>query len=81
MSDSTASPPFFRALLVDEPTSGLFRRRIVERPLSELPDHEVLVRVHYSSLNYKDALSASGNRGVTRRYPHTPAAWATRWRR
>ncbi len=30
------------------------------------------VRVHWSSLNYKDALSASGNKGVTRSYPHTP---------
>jgi putative YhdH/YhfP family quinone oxidoreductase len=28
--------------------------------------------VLYSSLNYKDALSASGNKGVTRTYPHTP---------
>jgi putative YhdH/YhfP family quinone oxidoreductase len=28
--------------------------------------------VHYSSLNYKDALSAAGNKGVTRQYPHTP---------
>jgi NADPH:quinone reductase-like Zn-dependent oxidoreductase len=27
---------------------------------------------HFSSLNYKDALSASGNRGVTRQYPHVP---------
>ena len=26
----------------------------------------------YSSLNYKDALSASGNKGVTRNFPHTP---------
>ena len=26
----------------------------------------------YSSLNYKDALSARGNKGVTRQYPHTP---------
>ena len=26
----------------------------------------------YSSLNYKDALSATGNKGVTRKYPHTP---------
>ena len=26
----------------------------------------------YSSLNYKDALSATGNKGVTRNYPHTP---------
>lgn len=38
----------------------------------DLPDHEVLVKVSHSSLNYKDALSASGNKGVTRSYPHTP---------
>ena len=37
-----------------------------------LEQDEILVKVHYSSLNYKDALSASGNRGVTRNYPHTP---------
>ncbi|MBM2839777.1 MAG: quinone oxidoreductase [Bacteroidetes bacterium] len=40
--------------------------------MSELPAGDVLVRVHYSSLNYKDALSATGNKGVTRKYPHTP---------
>jgi len=28
--------------------------------------------VTHSSLNYKDALSASGNKGVTKSYPHTP---------
>ncbi len=39
---------------------------------ADLPDGDVLVRVKYSSLNYKDVLSATGNRGVTRRYPHTP---------
>ena len=37
-----------------------------------LAENEILVKVHYSSLNYKDALSASGNKGVTRNYPHTP---------
>ena len=31
-----------------------------------------MIKVKYSSLNYKDALSASGNKGVTRNYPHTP---------
>ncbi|HZJ09323.1 MAG TPA: oxidoreductase, partial [Trueperaceae bacterium] len=41
-------------------------------PASVLPDHDVTVAVAYSSLNYKDALSASGNRGVSRYYPHTP---------
>lgn len=33
---------------------------------------EVLIKVQYSSVNYKDALSASGNKGVTRTFPHTP---------
>jgi alcohol dehydrogenase len=45
---------------------------VVERDTRDLPAGEVLIRVSYSSLNYKDALSASGNRGVTRNYPHTP---------
>lgn len=37
-----------------------------------LPDHEVLIKVHYSSLNFKDALSASGHPLVTQSFPHTP---------
>ncbi|MCB1664560.1 MAG: YhdH/YhfP family quinone oxidoreductase [Pseudomonadales bacterium] len=45
---------------------------LIERKLAELPPGDVLIRVLYSSLNYKDALSAAGNRGVTRHYPHTP---------
>lgn len=62
----------FRAMLVSEVEEKQFRRDIVERQTSDLPDGDVLVQVHYSSLNYKDALSASGNRGVTRNFPHTP---------
>ncbi len=62
----------FKALLVEEPEEGSFTRRIVERSTSDLPPGEVLVRVRYSSLNYKDVLSATGNKGVTRKYPHTP---------
>ncbi len=64
--------PLFRALWVEESPEGAFTRRVIERSLDDLPAGEVLVRVTYSSLNYKDALSASGNRGVTRQYPHTP---------
>lgn len=40
--------------------------------IDDLPEGEVLIRVSHSSLNYKDALSASGNKGVTRSFPHTP---------
>ncbi|RJG09249.1 acryloyl-CoA reductase [Pseudomonas cavernicola] len=62
----------FKALLVSEGAAGVFEQKVVERDTSELPAGELLIRVQYSSLNYKDALSASGNRGVTRSYPHTP---------
>jgi alcohol dehydrogenase len=61
----------FQAMIVEE-REGVFTRRIGSRAVGDLPAGEVRVRVHYSSLNYKDALSASGNRGVTKRYPHTP---------
>ncbi|MFH1070264.1 MAG: YhdH/YhfP family quinone oxidoreductase [Candidatus Glassbacteria bacterium] len=62
----------FPALVVEEDGAGGFTRRVKEREIDELPPGELLVRVQYSSLNYKDALSASGQRGVTRQYPHTP---------
>jgi putative YhdH/YhfP family quinone oxidoreductase len=59
-------------MVVTQTAPDRFQRAIVTRNLKDLPAGEVLIRVRYSSLNYKDALSASGNRGVTRRYPHTP---------
>ncbi len=62
----------FKALVVAEAGEKKFTRGIQERTLDDLPEGGVLIRVHYSSLNYKDALSATGNRGVTRKYPHTP---------
>ncbi|MFC1463370.1 MAG: YhdH/YhfP family quinone oxidoreductase [Candidatus Brachytrichaceae bacterium NZ_4S206] len=62
----------FKALVISERSEGGFERSVMTRRLADLPANDTLIRVHYSSLNYKDALSATGNRGVTRRYPHTP---------
>jgi acrylyl-CoA reductase (NADPH) len=62
----------FKALVVREVEKGTFQRSVENRTLEELPPGEVVVQVHYSSLNYKDVLSATGNRGVTRNFPHTP---------
>ena len=45
---------------------------IIEKSIDDLPEGDLLIRVSFSSLNYKDALSASGAPGVTRNYPHTP---------
>lgn len=61
----------FRAFVV-EAVDGTFTHRVKNKNITDLPENELLVEVHYSSLNYKDALSASGNKGVTRNFPHTP---------
>ena len=58
----------FKALEVSEK----FSLSIVEKDLADLPEGDLLIKVDFSSLNYKDAMSASGMPGVTRNYPHTP---------
>ncbi len=62
----------FKALVVEETKTGEFVVNVKKKAVKDLPEGDVLVRVKFSSLNYKDALSATGNRGVTRKYPHTP---------
>jgi len=61
----------FKCYRVFETESGV-ETRIVEMGFDDLPEGEVLVKVSYSALNYKDALSASGHKGITKQYPHTP---------
>lgn len=62
----------FKALVVEAGDGKTYVRKIKQRAVEDLPEGDVLIRVQYSSLNYKDALSAIGNKGVTRNYPHTP---------
>ena len=62
----------FSAMIVEESAPREFTRQIRNRTIDDLPAGDLLVKVHYSSLNYKDALSATGRPGVTRHYPHTP---------
>lgn len=61
----------FKSLYITEEEGG-FKRNIIEKEIDSLPEGEVIIKVKFSSLNYKDALSANGNKGVTRKYPHTP---------
>lgn len=58
--------------MVIRETEDGFSREIETVGCDFLPDNDVLIEVKYAGLNYKDALSASGNKGVTRNYPHTP---------
>mgnify|MGYP001344820535 CR=1 FL=1 len=61
----------YKALLVEE-LEGKFTSDIKTLETDTLAVGDVLVKVMYSSLNYKDALSITGNKGVTKKYPHTP---------
>ena len=61
----------FKAFWVEKDEQGV-RHEVVTRRTDELPEGEILVEVLYSSVNYKDAMSATGMPGVTREYPHQP---------
>ncbi|WP_226647503.1 YhdH/YhfP family quinone oxidoreductase [Microbulbifer variabilis] len=62
----------FRAIRVEEVAAGKFDQLLVNRHIRDLPSNPLLLSVSYSSLNYKDAMSAFGNRSITREFPHTP---------
>lgn len=62
---------YFKAFVIHE-KDGKYHQDIKVLSTDSLPDGDVLIRVHYSSINYKDALSSIGNKGVTKNYPHTP---------
>ena len=62
----------FTALLTHEIEGGAFETSVSELPDQFLITNEVTIQVHYSSLNYKDALSASGHKGITKIFPHIP---------
>ena len=62
----------FKAFQVSKVAEKKFESSVIERNVADLPAGDVLIEVCFSSLNYKDALSAAGNRGVTREFPHTP---------
>ncbi len=59
----------FTAVVIED-ESGKARANLKQLKLSDLPDHDVLIEVDYSSLNYKDGLVVSGNRNkVARKLP------------
>ena len=62
---------YYKAFVIHE-SDGYFQQDIKVLSTDSLPLGDVLIRVHYSSINYKDALSTIGNKGVTKIYPHTP---------
>jgi acrylyl-CoA reductase (NADPH) len=59
-----------KAFIVEKVADREFSGAIQEVPEPKCAEDEVVIKVTYSSLNYKDALSSVGNPGVTRKFPH-----------
>jgi acrylyl-CoA reductase (NADPH) len=62
----------FKSFIVEETENGKFTGNIKNKKIEDLPHGDVIIKVHYSALNYKDALSARGHKGITKNFPHTP---------
>ncbi len=62
----------YRCLVAEKDEQGNTTAKIVERTLANPAPGEVVIRVSFSSLNYKDALAATGHPGVARRLPLVP---------
>lgn len=58
----------FTALVIQDGEHGR-RATFQQIGREDLPDHDVLVEVQYSSLNYKDALAISGKQKIARKTP------------
>lgn len=65
------SLPPHKAWVVRETDRG-FVGSIEQRSGIPVEPGYIIVKTHYSALNYKDALSASGHKGITSAYPHIP---------
>ena len=61
----------YNAYLVEE-DNGKYIGSVKQLDSPTLEKNRVLIRVKYSSLNYKDALAATGAKGVVRSYPFVP---------
>jgi putative YhdH/YhfP family quinone oxidoreductase len=72
MTISRGDVDTFRCYLVRKTGNDRVEAGVDARPLRELPAGDVLIRVRFSSLNYKDALAATGHPGVARKFPHVP---------
>lgn len=59
-----------KAYIVEKIEDKKFESGVQEIDVPSIEENEVLIKVSYSSLNFKDALSSVGNPGVTRVFPH-----------
>lgn len=65
-------PESLRCYLVRKTANETIEAGVETRPFRELPAGDTVVRVEASSLNYKDAMAATGHPGIVKTFPHVP---------
>lgn len=61
----------FRGILLTKDDDGI-QHSITDIEESDLPDHDVLLNVSHSTVNYKDGMAVMGRPGIVREYPMIP---------
>jgi putative YhdH/YhfP family quinone oxidoreductase len=64
-------PKIFKALLIIK-KKNKFNLKIKNISANTINNNDVVIKVAYASLNYKDALMFKGNAGLAKKYPHVP---------
>lgn len=62
----------FKAFLVDKDKDGNVKSDFKTMTTDDLPEGDVLIKVHYSGINYKDALATTDNNNIVKSYPMVP---------
>jgi putative YhdH/YhfP family quinone oxidoreductase len=60
------------SIVVNKADNQKYNLAIKSVEIPEIEQDHILVRVHFSSVNFKDIMSCSGNPAITRRFPHIP---------
>ena len=62
----------FKAYVVDQDDNGIVSNSYKELTKDDLPEGDVLIKVHYSGINYKDALATQDHNKIVKQYPMVP---------
>ncbi len=62
----------FKAFVIDKDESGKVTPTFKQLSPTDLPKGDVLIKVHYSGINYKDALATQDHNAVVKSYPMIP---------
>lgn len=62
----------FKAFVVDQDDNGIVSNSYKELTKDDLPEGNVLIKVHYSGINYKDALATQDHNKIVKQYPMVP---------